>query len=389
MGGNAVMGYYQTFDMEGDSGIVARTYGTCVLVTRDGYSNGIYRNAELDSDRENTPSRSHYRTTNTTGNRSDDGEPLSNDTATARSPSSFVATGNMYQLSEAAAAAARHKESTQDEVQLLTMREFGPHVRVRIGGLVTARSVKYLGKLASKLSDQETRDGWWSELRDEIRSHARTLCCWHVIGYSEASTIHDDVCVISITGTAATVRGIPDLTQAHRVWMQWEIYQREMAQKNNSNNMLSEFNPNVFMENTFSGDVREVKKSIDEENFDPLSRKELRDQRHVQRLKRRFKKVVNRNRFTEHSEESTMPPFASYDASMNDYHRRNDAMKPFNEQTFGSSPLFRARLAKPCSYCHVPYHHRLAPFSNMKLVPCLLCGKKWVPEVILGKVFLF
>ena len=35
MGGNAVMGYYQTFDMEGDSGIVARTYGTCVLVTQD------------------------------------------------------------------------------------------------------------------------------------------------------------------------------------------------------------------------------------------------------------------------------------------------------------------------------------------------------------------
>merc|ERR1712130_424409 len=70
----------------------------------------------------------------------------------------------------------------------------------------------------------------------------------------------------------------------------------------------------------------------------------------------------------------------------NDYHRRNDAMKPFNEQTFGSSPLFRARLAKPCSYCHVPYHHRLAPFSNMKLVPCLLCGKKWVPEVILATI---
>ena len=129
MGGNAVMGYYQTFDMEGDSGIVARTYGTCVLVTQDGYSNGIYRNAELDNDRDNTTSRSHYRTTNTDGNRSDDGKPLSNDTATARSPSSFVTTGNMYQLSEAAAAASRHKETTQDEVQLLTMREFGPHVR--------------------------------------------------------------------------------------------------------------------------------------------------------------------------------------------------------------------------------------------------------------------
>ena len=42
------------------------------------------------------------------------------------------------------------------------------------------------------------------------------------------------------------------------------------------------------------------------------------------------------------------------------------------------------RLARPCSYCHVPYHHRMAPFSNMKLVPCMLCGKKWVPETILS-----
>lgn len=39
------------------------------------------------------------------------------------------------------------------------------------------------GKLASKLSDQETRDGWWSELREEIKSHAMLLCCTHVIGY--------------------------------------------------------------------------------------------------------------------------------------------------------------------------------------------------------------
>jgi len=33
-GGNAVLGYYQNFDVEGDSGIVARTYGTCVLLER-------------------------------------------------------------------------------------------------------------------------------------------------------------------------------------------------------------------------------------------------------------------------------------------------------------------------------------------------------------------
>ncbi|CAM9372280.1 unnamed protein product [Scytosiphon promiscuus] len=32
------------------------------------------------------------------------------------------------------------------------------------------------------------------------------LCCTHVIGYSETTTIHDDVVIMSATGTAAAVR---------------------------------------------------------------------------------------------------------------------------------------------------------------------------------------
>ena len=69
------------------------------------------------------------------------------------------------------------------------MKSFGLHVRIRLGGLVMARSVKFLGKLEATLSDQETREGWWEELRDEIKSHARTVCCTHVIGYIETCTI--------------------------------------------------------------------------------------------------------------------------------------------------------------------------------------------------------
>jgi hypothetical protein len=32
MGGNAVVGYHQFFDLEGESGIVARGYGTCCTI---------------------------------------------------------------------------------------------------------------------------------------------------------------------------------------------------------------------------------------------------------------------------------------------------------------------------------------------------------------------
>jgi hypothetical protein len=94
----------------------------------------------------------------------------------------------------------------QADVLLLSLKSFGVHVRIRLGGLVMARSVKFLGKLEATLSDQETREGWWEELRDEIKNHARTVCCTHIIGYTETCTIYGDVCVLSAVGTAAVVK---------------------------------------------------------------------------------------------------------------------------------------------------------------------------------------
>lgn len=44
------------------------------------------------------------------------------------------------------------------------------------------------------------------ELRDEIKNHARTLCCTHIIGYSEYCTLFNDICVLSAVGTAAVIK---------------------------------------------------------------------------------------------------------------------------------------------------------------------------------------
>ena len=140
MGGNAVMSYYQSFDMEGDSGIVARAFGTCALI----------ENKRTEQWKETINTKSILNNVGTASENERGGE---SDTASTQK--------NKYLLSEVAEAAKRHKESMKDEIQLLTMKEFGRNVRVRIGGLVTARSVKYLGKLSSILTDQETRDGWW------------------------------------------------------------------------------------------------------------------------------------------------------------------------------------------------------------------------------------
>lgn len=50
----------------------------------------------------------------------------------------------------------------------------------------------------------ETRDSWWAEIRNEIKAHARSLNCPHVVGYTETTTMqpNDELCVFSATGTA-------------------------------------------------------------------------------------------------------------------------------------------------------------------------------------------
>lgn len=383
MGGNAVLGYYQNFDMEGDSGLVARTYGTCVLIEKK----EIVDIASSDQ----------QRMIKSAASGDDEGHALvSNNTPRqdmARSTGMILT-----MMSEATAAAARQREGAQEEVQLLTMKDFGSRVRVRIGGLVTARSVKFLGKLASKLSDQETRDGWWSELRDEIRSHARSLCCTQVIGYTESSTIHDDVCVLSITGTAATVRGLPDLAQAQRMWAEWEIRQHEIISRverrrrhdrirssypgdSSPGSVISTNLQTPFSEAVSDGEERptgtpldadstkgqmHMKGSIKQVPFSGKATKQAKMERNAQRLERRLRRMGV-------GKKKSKRAVSTYSSDM-------------DKSSFVSNVLLRARLGRPCSYCHVPYHHRLAPFQNMKLVPCLLCGKKWVPEIILATV---
>ena len=59
--------------------------------------------------------------------------------------------------------------------------------------------------LKTILDEPETRDTWWIELRTEIRSHARAMGCHAVVGYSERTTICDEIIVLSACGTAAAV----------------------------------------------------------------------------------------------------------------------------------------------------------------------------------------
>ena len=57
---------------------------------------------------------------------------------------------------------------------------------ILIGGLVSCRSVKLLDGLQE---DDDTRDIWWQDIRKEVRSHARSLGCNLIVGYTEDTVI--------------------------------------------------------------------------------------------------------------------------------------------------------------------------------------------------------
>nr|XP_040019788.1 C2 domain-containing protein 5 isoform X11 [Gasterosteus aculeatus aculeatus] len=106
------------------------------------------------------------------------------------------------------------------EFPFFTLTSFPLGFLVHVGGVVSARSVKLLDRIHNpalggtrsyKLLDwnsvtadePETRDAWWEEIRQEIKSHAKALGCHAVVGYSESTSICEEVCILSASGTAA------------------------------------------------------------------------------------------------------------------------------------------------------------------------------------------
>lgn len=80
---------------------------------------------------------------------------------------------------------AKHKEYAYATTDFLTAITERPLLS---GGAVSSRSVKLLERITN-LEKPESRDTWWSELRLEIRSHARALNCNAVLGYTETTSI--------------------------------------------------------------------------------------------------------------------------------------------------------------------------------------------------------
>ncbi len=57
-----------------------------------------------------------------------------------------------------------------------------------------------------------------------------------------------------------------------------------------------------------------------------------------------------------------------------------------NQVSSTNTAMRPRKMRRPCVFAHVPYNHNTAPFSFMRLVPCLTCRRKWVPETILSTI---
>uniref|UniRef100_A0ABM5GDU7 C2 domain-containing protein 5 isoform X22 n=1 Tax=Pogona vitticeps TaxID=103695 RepID=A0ABM5GDU7_9SAUR len=214
MRGNAVVGYLQCFDLEGESGLVVRAIGTAC--TLDKLSNTP---AFLPAC--NSPSKEMKESPlvhpPSHGCRSTHNSPIHTATGSRLTQNFSVSVPTLIYTGMGSGSAGKEggplkallRQQTQSaleqrEFPFFTLTAFPPGFLLHVGGVVSARSVKLLDRIHNP-DDPETRDAWWAEIRQEIKSHAKALGCHAVVGYSESTSICEEVCILSASGTAAVL----------------------------------------------------------------------------------------------------------------------------------------------------------------------------------------
>ncbi|XP_041569573.2 C2 domain-containing protein 5 isoform X30 [Taeniopygia guttata] len=214
MRGNAVVGYLQCFDLEGESGLVVRAIGTAC--TLDKLSN---TSAFLPAC--NSPSKEMKESPlvhpPSHGCRSTHNSPIHTATGSRLTQNFSVSVPTLIYTGMGSGSAGKEggpfktllRQQTQSaleqrEFPFFTLTTFPPGFLLHVGGVVSARSVKLLDRIHNP-DEPETRDAWWAEIRQEIKSHAKALGCHAVVGYSESTSICEEVCILSASGTAAVL----------------------------------------------------------------------------------------------------------------------------------------------------------------------------------------
>ncbi|XP_071589203.1 C2 domain-containing protein 5 isoform X8 [Heliangelus exortis] len=245
MRGNAVVGYLQCFDLEGESGLVVRAIGTACTLDKLSNTSAFLPacnspskemkeipfnedpNPNTHSSGPSTPLKNQ--TYSFSPSKSYSRQSSSSDTDLSLTPKTGMGSGSAGKEGGPFKTLLRQQTQSaleQREFPFFTLTTFPPGFLVHVGGVVSARSVKLLDRIHNpafvgimgntrsyKLLDwnsfnsdePETRDTWWAEIRQEIKSHAKALGCHAVVGYSESTSICEEVCILSASGTAAVL----------------------------------------------------------------------------------------------------------------------------------------------------------------------------------------
>ncbi|XP_008834475.1 C2 domain-containing protein 5 isoform X22 [Nannospalax galili] len=214
MRGNAVVGYLQCFDLEGESGLVVRAIGTaCTLDKLSSPAAFLPACNSPSKEMKESPlvhPPSHgCRSTHNSPVHTATGSRLTQNFSVSVPTLIYTGMGSGSAGKEGGPLKALLRQQTQSaleqrEFPFFTLTAFPPGFLVHVGGVVSARSVKLLDRIHNP-DEPETRDAWWAEIRQEIKSHAKALGCHAVLGYSESTSICEEVCILSASGTAAVL----------------------------------------------------------------------------------------------------------------------------------------------------------------------------------------
>eukprot|EP00731_Ephydatia_muelleri_P006978 Em0003g1226a len=231
LGGNVVLGYHQFFDLEGETGIVVRGFGTCALVKYPAaveeqvsvVAQTISEDRPSSTEPLKSPLERAKKPSMSDADQPPPPAPQSKADASCVTPQCSehgLGTASMSAMTDgpgvgvSASAPALKPGFSSEWLPFYTLTSLPVGTLKHIGGLVSAKSVKLLDKINNP-DEPETRDAWWQEIRSEVRSHARCMGCNAVIGYMESTSIWvlymestsicDTLCVLSALGTAVSV----------------------------------------------------------------------------------------------------------------------------------------------------------------------------------------
>ncbi|KAJ2000713.1 hypothetical protein GGI04_004043, partial [Coemansia thaxteri] len=360
MSANAIIGYRQWFDFEiEEKTITGRAVGTAVRIgaqkslsrRRASSTHDLVRAAAGDNqaplpadfsnnnEPENAASsdQHHVATTlnrkpvtppciSSTNSISDSDAPNATETdassAITQSTSSSLSTSSLQSADNA------RNQKNAAACEIVTFKSFPPGVIHRLGGLVSATSVKLIENDQSR-----TRELWFDDLRAEIKHHALAIGCSHIVGYTEQVTIRDEIIMLVAYGTAA----------------------------------ILDFNPGAEKLNAVD--------ELDDAGHNHASATALRVPPDIVGQPWQLDAESPRSRPMDPLAVPLMPPLGR---RLSRRQHRVDALDHGAEHEHRAKPL-------GCRMCHASHDRQKLPYP-MRFFRCGYCQKKAVPEILLSTI---